>query len=61
MPGAYTVIKQLLSLSSQTCKNFAKYKSTSITLDILQKWSEQRRRLGILSSFKTGDFHLCLL
>ena len=53
MPCAYTVIKQLLSLSSQTCKHFAKYRSTSITLDILQKWSEQRRRLGILSSFKS--------
>lgn len=31
MAGAYTVIKQLLSLSSQTCKHSAKYKSTRIT------------------------------
>lgn len=30
MPGAYTVVRQLLSFSSQTCKHFAKYRSTSI-------------------------------
>lgn len=30
MPSAYTVIKHVFSLSSQTCKHFAKYTSTSI-------------------------------
>lgn len=37
MPGAYTVIKQLFSLSSRTCKCFTKYNSTSIiAADILE-------------------------